>query len=104
MNQCDLVLSRVKGAHGRVSLSLYLDNPGVLRKSPRNDVHQRTFPGAVFSDKSVNLTLSQGEIQARERDRLSERFTYLTQFQNWHLLFTDRRQRRNLHFPIRTIF
>ena len=52
----------------------------------RNDVHQCTFAGAVFTDNGQDFAVVDVEIDPIESDGLSETFVQAAEFQRCHRL------------------
>ena len=51
------------------------------RISPRQDVHQRGFTGAILADECMNLALLQAEVHMIQRMGAGELFVDLLHFQ-----------------------
>ena len=74
MNQRYSVQPGVERISWHVRLAINRHSSFVGSERAGNDVHQRTFAGAVFSDESMHFAFSEIEIDTVESDSWTEAF------------------------------
>ena len=85
MNKCDTRLQRIDGRKKSHFFSVDGDASRIGLDDASEDIHQRRFSGAVFSEQRVYFTCVYGKRYAVENGGFTERFADIPHF-NFHAL------------------